>query len=325
MRFLRTKIHGVGSPYEIAGIQTELERRGFIPFDWISSSFVEFTARAAGRLRVNVLLNPFPGNPMLAFGGYVPDATCFPLSLWIRFVPCFFDCWEPWFPRWDSFLKRNRTELAFLSARDAVEHFQRRFSSRRFCWLPESVDPSVYRCDAPLASRSIDVLELGRRHAAFHEQIAPALAGAGMVHRYEKVRGQVIFPTRSDLVSGLADTRISVCFPQSLTNPRRAGRVETATYRYFESMAAKCVLVGKCPPELRDMFGYNPVVEIEEARDVVEIVRKITDHQPLVDRNYQRLLEVGTHSVRVDTLVRELRSAGYSVPAVTPQLECSQR
>ena len=52
----------------------------------------------------------------------------------------------------------------------------------------------MYRCDKPLASRSIGVLELGRRHDAFHEQIVPALAGAGIVHLYEKVRGQVIFP-----------------------------------------------------------------------------------------------------------------------------------
>ena len=183
----------------------------------------------------------------------------------------------------------------------------------------------MYRSDAPLASRSIGVLELGRRHAAFHEQITPVLAGAGIVHLYEKVRGQVIFPTRSNLVSGFADSRISVCFPQSLTNPARAGRVETATYRYFESMASKCVLVGRCPPELRDMFGYNPVVETGDAREVVDILSNIADYQPLVDRNYQRLLEVGTHTARVDTLIRELASAGYSVPGATSQLEYSQR
>jgi len=320
MRFLRTKLRGVGASYEIVGVQKELERRGFTPFDWIPSDIMAFAAGAAGRLRLNVLLNPFPGSPMLAFGGYVPDATCFPLSLWVRFVPCFFDCWEPWFPRWESFFKRNRTELAFLSARDAVEHFQLRFPSRRFCWLPESVDPSLYRCEMPLALRSIDVLELGRRHDAFHERIAPALAGAGLVHLYERVRGQVIFPTRSDLVTGLADSRISVCFPQSLTNPRRSGRVETATYRYFEAMASKCVLVGKCPLELKDMFGYNPVVEIGEATEVLDIIRNITNYQSLVDRNHQRLFEVGTHSARVDALIRQLKIEGYSVSGVDPGL-----
>ena len=107
------------------------------------------------------------------------------------------------------------------------------------------------------------------------------------------------------------------------SNARRAGG--DCNLSLLESMASKCVLVGKCPPELRDLFGYNPVVEIGDAREVVDILSNIADYQALVDRNYQRLLEVGTHSVRVDTLVRELGSAGYSVPEATSELESSQR
>ena len=81
MRFLRTKPQGVGSAYEILGIEHELERRGFEPYDQFSHSFGNLAGRVAGRLRLNVLLNPFPGDPMLVVGGYVPDATCFPMSL----------------------------------------------------------------------------------------------------------------------------------------------------------------------------------------------------------------------------------------------------
>lgn len=314
MRFLRAKLAGVGSAYEILGIQRELERRGFEPYIPISSPFVHFAARAAGRLKLNVLLNPFPGEPMLAVGGYVPDSTCFPTSLWTRFIPYFFDCWEPVFSRWESFFRRNRTALAFLTARDAAEHFQARFPSRRFLWLPESVDPAAHRCDVPLADRTIDVLELGRKYDQFHIRLAPILAASGMTHRFEKIKGEIIFPTREDLISGLANTRISICFPQSLTDPMRCGKVETVTLRYFESIASKCLVVGKCPLELRDLFGYNPVVEVDDPADVVDVVHRIAAYQPLVDRNYQRLLEVGTHSARVDSLIGELRTAGFSIP-----------
>lgn len=314
MRFLRTKPKGVGSAYEILGIHNELERRGFKACNEISFPFVNLMARIAGRSNLNVLINPFPGDPMVVIGGYVPDATCFPTSLWTRFIPYFFDCWESAFPRWESFFRRNRTELGFLTARYAAEHFQKRFPDRRFVWLPESVDPAAHRCDTPLANRSIDVLELGRKYDAFHDRAKPLLATAGMTHLYEKVRGQIIFPTHDELIAGLANSRVSVCFPQSLTNPERCGRVETVTLRYFESIASKCLLVGKCPAELSDLFGYNPVVELSDPGEIVDVVSRIADYQVLVNRNYQRLLEVGTHSVRVDSLVRELKAAGLTVP-----------
>lgn len=314
MRFLRTNPHGVGSAYEVVGIQRELERRGFEPYDMPTYRWLDLCGRAAGRLKINILLNPFPTEPMVVIGGYVPDATCFPKSLSTRFIPYFFDCWEPAFPRWESFFKRNRTQLAFLTARDAVMHFQRRLPARRFVWLPESVDPAAQKCDLPLANRTIDVLELGRKYDAFHDRVTPALAKEGLTHQFEKVKGEIIFSTRDELVAGLATSRISVCFPQSLTNPSRCGNVETVTLRYFESMAARCLLVGKCPLELRDLFGYNPVIEIDSPPDVVDIVRKIAEYQTLVDRNYQRLLEVGTHTARVETLIQEIRISGLSAP-----------
>jgi hypothetical protein len=314
MQFLRTRPQGVGSAYEILGIEYELERRGFEPYDQVSHSLVNLAARAAGRLKLNILLNPFPGDPMLAVGGYVPDATCFPTSLWTRFIPYFHDCWESAFSQWESFFRRNRTELAFLTARNAAEHFQQRFPSRRFLWLPESVDPAAHQSGTPLAERANDVLELGRKYEMFHNRLGPVLVNAGMTHLYEKVKGEIIFPSRDEFVSGLANSRVSICFPQSLTNPVRCGRVETVTLRYFESMASRCLIVGKCPLELFDLFGYNPVVEVDDPAEIVDVVRKIADYQPLVDRNYQRLLEVGTHSVRVDSLVRELQTAGFLIP-----------
>jgi hypothetical protein len=311
MRFLRTKPQGVGSAYEILGIQSEFERRGFKGCEQVSGTLVNIIARVAGRLRVNVLLNPLPREPMLVVGGSVPDATCFPTSLWTRFIPYFFDCWESAFSRWESFFKRNRTELAFLTARYAAEHFQRRQPNRRFVWLPESVDPLVYRSEMLLEHRSIDVLELGRKYDAFHEPLATALVGTKMTHLYERIKGKIIFPTRDDLVSGLSNSRISICFPQSVTHPERSGKVETVTLRYFESIASKCLIVGKCPLELRDLFGYSPVVEVSDPAEVVDLIRDIANYQSLVDRNFQRLLEVGTHFARVNTLVLELRNAGF--------------
>ena len=68
---------------------------------------------------------------------------------------------------------------------------------------------------------------------------------------------------RMPLAAGFGDAKVSVCFPSSTTHPQRSGSVETATHRYFESFASRCIVVGRAPAELVDLFGYNPVVEAD--------------------------------------------------------------
>jgi hypothetical protein len=134
------------------------------------------------------------------------------------------------------------------------------------------------------------------------------------VHLYEQEKGHIIFPTREALVKGLSDSKISVCFPSSLTHPQRSGDVETVTYRYFESMASGCLLWGKCPQELSDLFGYNPVIEADR-RDpygqLDEILQNSGKYSELVDRNYQRLLEVGTWRVRAAAMLEIINNQDF--------------
>jgi hypothetical protein len=170
-----------------------------------------------------------------------------------------------------------------------------------------------YQHRLPLVQRQIDVLELGRRHRGYHDQITSALATAGKAHRYERQPGQIIFPTKEDLVEGMGQTKVSVCFPSSMTHPARSGDGETATHRYFESIASRSVLVGHCPAELRDLFGYDPVVPVDwsdPVKQLLGIVDRIEEYQPHVERNHQRLLEVGTWEVRARGMMELLRDRG---------------
>jgi len=92
-----------------------------------------------------------------------------------------------------------------------------------------------------------------------------------------------------------------VCFPCSQTHPERSGTVETVTHRYFEGMASRCLLVGHGPQELVDLFGYNPVIEMQggrEAEQIEQILRDPESVAELVERNYRRLLEVGSWKKR---------------------------
>ena len=138
-------------------------------------------------------------------------------------------------------------------------------------WLPEATDPSEYSSSVPWAERDIDVLELGRKSNSFHGKIAAPLANAKRSHLFERVKGEIIFPDRKGFLEGLARSKISICFPCSQTHPERFGSVETVTNRYFESMASKCLIVGHAPRQLTDLFGYNPVIEVQEGADFEQI------------------------------------------------------
>jgi len=252
------------------------------------------------------------GPVFVAMMGYAEGRTL-PFSYWNELVPYAFDCWPSTYARWASFFKRQRVRLAFFSARQSAGYFRDSIPTMRAVWLPEAVDPAGYDAGPRLADRNVDVLELGRKHDEFHRNVVSGLAQAGQVHQYEPVDGARVFPTRDALRDGLASSRISVCFPRSITHPDSTGGVETVTHRYFESMASGCIILGHAPQELIDVFGYNPVVEVEwgaEVRQISEILRDLRPFQDQVDANYRRLLEVGTWRSRVPIVLQQIGDAG---------------
>jgi hypothetical protein len=160
----------------------------------------------------------------------------------------------------------------------------------------------------------VHVLELGRRHAAYHRAITPALARGGFRHLYELSPGDVVFPNRSDLVNGMFETAISVCFPSSITHPERSGAVETLTRRYLESVAAGCIVIGSAPAELVGLFGYDPVVAVDwddPAGQLLDILSAPDRYASSVARNYARVLQIGTWQARIPQLLATLESWGF--------------
>jgi hypothetical protein len=265
-------------------------------------------AKVAGLMKVGRL--PFPGRRQAAFfhinhpwiGGLYPYRS---------FRPCVtysFDCWSPIYHEWERFFARTRPCLSFISAKASVAEMSKRCPSTEFRWLPEAIDPGIFHPGRPLADRQIDVLELGRRFQTYHEAIKGALKQAGRRHIYPKV-GEIRF-SYSECVDLYANTKVSLCFPTILTHPERAGRVETITFRYWEAIASKCLLVGHCPGELRELIGYNPVVEADinqpEQQLIEEILPQIDRYQALVDRNYDQLCQVWTVEHQAKAIVSAL-------------------
>ena len=115
----------------------------------------------------------------------------------------------------------------------------------------------------------------------------------------------------------MADARIAIALPRSMTQPEVAGDIETLTQRYWECMLSRMVMLGHAPQELVDFIGYNPVIELCEdtpaEKLITDVLSHISDYQPLVDRNRETALRIGTWRVRMKMVMEWLESVGYYV------------
>jgi hypothetical protein len=311
LRFLRTLDCARVSDYPLLAIDRAMQQAGIPALSNPQSRAGMFVAKALSKLRVVRNVRRSSNETVFAaFMGFSESKTL-PVSCWTELVPYCFDCWPAGYGRWASFFRRHRVRIAFFSARQSAAYFRSTLPRMHSFWMPEATDPDEYCPSTPLSRRDIDVLELGRKNDQFHRMIAPRLAQRGSSHLFERVRGEIVFPTKSSFIEGLSRTKISVCFPCSQTHPERSGTVETVTHRYFESMASKCVVLGHAPQELVDMFGYNPLIEVQEGAELAQLEAVLENpgsFQELVDRNYRRLLEVGSWATRVQSILAVIRA-----------------
>lgn len=255
---------------------------------------------------------PWAGTRALTPMSWASDRDIFPHGFLFRIVPWVYDCWPAQWDRWEALLRRHGVRLAFFSSRQATQEFGRRLPGVSCMWIPEAVDPGSYDPSQRLHVRSIDVLELGRRSEPLHRRLESALRSRGMHHAFQQPGAPRMYASQEALRGALARTRLLVCLPKAVTHPEAAGGLETVTHRYFEGMASGCVLVGQCPAELRDLWGFDPVVPLdpsEPERTVLDALQRIDSHQALVDRNLQRLREVGTWRHRAEAMIKAIESS----------------
>jgi hypothetical protein len=232
-------------------------------------------------------------------------------SLYGTLIPFCWDVWEPQWALWARILDRLKPPLVITTAMQSAQHLGANLGSSVVKHLPEAVDLGKYRAGAPLLARSMDVLELGRRNPHWHEAVKMAAENHGVKHLYERAPGDLIFLDETTLVAGLADTKVSICFPSNLTHPERAGSVSTLTSRYLESIASRCLVLGTTPHELVDLLGFNPVVEadmVQPWQQLRSILCSIESYQAQVDEAYERVQSVGGWDFRIRQLLNLIRA-----------------
>ena len=265
--------------------------------------------RNVGRLR----------GPLLYPTAWAGTKWLFPQGIWREPIIAGMDCWESDWDRWSRVLRRLRVRAAAFTSRQSAAEMARRCPGLHTLWMPEAAEVSQYSAERPLPDRSIDVLQMGRGYEAFDTPVRDHMKAAGCLH-LQPQEGEHLFPDRTGLLDALGNARLLVCFPRCDTNPYQAGSVETLTLRYLEGFASGCVVVGRAPAELVDLFGYDPVVGVDpgpkSGERVLQIIREIGSFQPLVDRNLHSVRERGGWPDRARGFTRWLDDLGlHRLPA----------
>lgn len=208
-----------------------------------------------------------------------------------------FDSWPKNQSTIADFINKYKIDQVFVSASQAVAGLNEKLKNKNSVhWVPEGIETSEYK-QCSYDQKDIDVLNVGRRYELYHEKILPYFIDSDKNYLYEKIKGELVFPTREEFIDGLSRAKISICVPSNLTHPERAGNIETMTIRYLQSIVSKCLIVGYAPQEMIKLFGYNPVIEIEindPIKQIDAILTNYDDYIPLIEKNYTNVLKYHT-------------------------------
>ena len=220
-----------------------------------------------------------------------------------------YDAWDPLFHDIENTIRNFKINIVFFSSKQSAEHFGDLdipyFQSH---WIPEAVDVEQYKY-VPYDKRTIDLLQLGRVWGSYHNKIKSI--ETDVVYKYEKFPGELIFASRQDFINGLANSKISICVPSSITHPNRSGSISTMTSRYLQSMASKCLILGKMPYDMSFLFNYCPIVEIDEdnpVKQIQSILKNFDDYIPLIEKNYSEVRKFHNWSNRISDIENAIRN-----------------
>ncbi len=237
-------------------------------------------------------------------------------SAWIT------DTWPNRDKRLILLAKVLRLKPIFVSYRQSAERLRKIAPHLDWVYVPEALPRDQYP-SKPAAEREWDVITFGRKYMEHHEALKAGNAD-GQIKYLFRDDGVHVASTHEELLSALGNSRIAICVPRGVTH-EHAGGVEAMTMRYLQSMACGCLVLGETPGEMRDLFGYDPVVKanIEDAAGQIrEILANWDEYQKLIDRNFETLMRDHQWRERAAFITGELKSKyGFRLSSVeTPVL-----
>lgn len=311
--FIKTRKGSEFSELVLQDFENGLSRNGFICKPGTSHPRLwDFLGRLAGRVNFSPRDLDKDGDLLLVGMMGLAERQLFPYALSNRIVPFIWDCWPSRHQQWQSFFRRHHFPIITFTTLNAAQFWQSELPESRVVWMAEAIDATHFTAGPPLTERTSVLLEIGRRHERAHGVAKEFLTTVNAGHVYPEENSGNFLPTRNDLVAALHDSRSLLCYPGSISDPMgRTGAWESMTHRYLEAVASKTIVLGHIPMEMIELFGFEPGLTVteEELPDALEAIRTdVKQFQPIVDRSYNRLLEVATWDVRSNQL-KELLSA----------------
>ena len=251
---------------------------------------------------------------ILAMCGGYPDIYFWPFAFRYEIVPIIWDCWPANVNGVVNSFKRNKVKLAFFTSSETARIVQEKIPNTKCIWLPEGIKIDNYSKGKLLINRNIDVLELGRLHKKFHDNLIKNENSCRINHIFKNESEGLLFNTFEELVKGLSNSKITICFPRCDTHPEIAGNIETLTQRYWECMLSGTLILGRAPSELIELIGYNPVIDVEwdsPINQIEKLLGDIHEYQILVDKNIEVAMKLGSWDNRISLLQSDLNKNGY--------------
>lgn len=219
-----------------------------------------------------------------------------------------FDAWFEAHDVIERLIKVCHFDTIFFSSRLARNVFQEKKVRCNCKWVPEGVNPQEYYF-RDYDDRDIDVLNFGRKWDWYHDKIKDTLERKRINYLYEKKWFDVIFESHDEFKRGLSRAKISICFPKNISHPEIAGPISTMTNRYLQSMVSKTLIVGMMPDEMKLLFDYTPVVEIDQKHpkeQLLDILENYESYIPLIEKNYETVCREHTWERRWAEIARYL-------------------
>ncbi len=203
-----------------------------------------------------------------------------------------FDAWPGTYELIEKIVSAYNVRILFVSSKVSRDNLSVLLPGTEVRWCPEGCKVEIYK---PLdySLKDIDVVQIGRKYDLWHDKVVDELAGLNISYLYEKIKGKSAFKGRENFLSGLGRSRISVCFPKSVTHPAESGGLDIMSNRYLQSMASKCLILGAMPEEMKELFSYDPVVPAnmnDPVGQIEEILRNYDDFEPLIEKNYNECI-----------------------------------
>lgn len=214
------------------------------------------------------------------------ESASWPALLTHEIVPMLWDVWPQNVSPLVRFARRNKVKIIFCTSSQTVAKLQRLLPAVRIEWVPEGIKVDAYPCGDVLSARRVDILSYGRQMEETMQSLRLLAETNNLTVLFRKGR-EHLFANFEELTEGLRESKISICYPQSMSHPAHAHGLETLTQRYWEAMLSGTLIAGHAPKELIEVCGYNPVIELggDPSEVISGVLQDIGKYQELANRN----------------------------------------